>query len=173
MIEEKDGHPVAIFLINPPDYPLVFEKVGTYPIDGSKYQQTVFGQGTIFFRHGAKTESGTSDDLRRFMLQRVREMEEQLVKGLRKVSESPRGSQLSVAPTNIIDHSGMSGLPIRITTDVNAQGAIAIDRGKVCPYRQKEVIAILKERLPNGPVPTSHDLLAINKVYNRGFLGRS
>src|SRR5271165_4406135 len=27
---EKGGHPVAIFLVNAPDYPLVFEKPGTF-----------------------------------------------------------------------------------------------------------------------------------------------
>ena len=45
---EKDGHAGAIFLIEPPDYPLVFEKPGTYPIEGIKHQQTAFAQGTIF-----------------------------------------------------------------------------------------------------------------------------
>src|SRR5437868_4834840 len=42
---KKDGHSVAIFLINPPDSPLVFEKPGTYPV-GNNQQQRAFSQGT-------------------------------------------------------------------------------------------------------------------------------
>jgi molybdenum cofactor biosynthesis enzyme MoaA len=94
---KKDGHNVAIFLINPPDSPLVFEKPGTYSI-GNNQQQRAFSQGTIYFRHGAKSECGTTDDLRKFISQRVREMQDQLVKGMRRVSEAPRGSQLHVVP---------------------------------------------------------------------------
>ncbi len=165
---EKDGRKVAIFLINQPDYPLVFEKPGTYPIENNSKQITVFGQGTVFFRHGAKSEHGTSDDLRRFLQKRIREMEDQLLKGLRKVSEAPRGSQLQVVSPVALDPSpaDVPGIVVRVTTDPNAPGVVGIDRGRLCPYRQKEVISKLKERLPDGPVPTTHDLQAINKVYN-------
>lgn len=45
---EKDGQKIAIFLIDPPDYPLIFEKPGTYPIEGNKHQQTAFAQRTLF-----------------------------------------------------------------------------------------------------------------------------
>ena len=93
----KDEQTVAIFLINAPDSPIVFQKAGTYLVEKNR-QQTVFSQGTVYFRHGAKTESGTTDDLRKFISGRVREMQDQLVKGLRKVSEAPRGSQLQIVP---------------------------------------------------------------------------
>jgi hypothetical protein len=52
-----------------------------------------------------------------------------------------------------------------MTNDPNAPGVVAVDRHKICPYRQKEVLAKLKDRLPGGPIPTSHDLMAINRVY--------
>ncbi len=73
----KDGLGVAVFVINPPDAPLVFEKPGTYAVDNNR-QQTAFGQGTVYFRHGAKSETGTTDDLRKFMDLRMREVEGQL-----------------------------------------------------------------------------------------------
>jgi predicted HTH transcriptional regulator len=40
---KKNGQSVALFLINPPDSPLVFEKPGTYAVD-DKRQQTVFAR---------------------------------------------------------------------------------------------------------------------------------
>jgi len=103
---EKNGHPVAVFLIDPPDYPLVFEKPGTYAIEGSKHQQTAFAQGTMFFRHGAKTESGTTDDLRKFMQSRMKELQDEWMKGMRRVSEAPRGSELTVVPMGGAQTSG-------------------------------------------------------------------
>jgi hypothetical protein len=159
----KNGWQLALFLINPPDFPLVFEKPGTYAV--GKDQRTAFGQGTVYFRHGAKSENGTGDDLRRFMQQRMREMQEQLMKGLRKVSEAPRGSRITIVPSISSGRADGNAVPFRLTNDPKAQGVIGVDRGRICPYRRKEVIAKLKERLPETPV-TTHDLAAINKVYN-------
>ena len=159
----KNGHKIAVFVINPPDFPLVFEKPGTYAV--GKDQRTAFGQGTVYFRHGAKSEHGTSDDLRRFMQLRMREMQEQLMKGLRRVTEAPRGSQVRVVPSSSASRSNANAMPFRITTDPKAEGVMAIDRGRLCPHRRKEVMQKLKQRIPDKPVST-HDLSVINKVYN-------
>ena len=161
---KKSGQSVALFLINPPDSPLVFEKPGTYAVD-VKHQQTVFAQGTIYFRHGAKSESGTTDDVRKFIEKRVREMHDQLVKGLRKVSEAPRGSQLLVVPRGARAIGPAGAVAVRLTTNPDAQGILVTDRHEIFPYRQKDVIAKLKEVLPAGSVPNTYDLQAINKVY--------
>jgi hypothetical protein len=164
----KEGSSIAVFLINAPDYPLVFEKPGTYPVENNKRQVTAFGQGTVFFRHGAKSEHGTSDDLRRFMQQRMREVHDQLFKGLRRVVVAPRTAQLQIAPQLSLGKpdGGAAQIVVRMTDHPDAPGVVGIDRGRLCPYRQKEVIAKLRERLPEGPIPTTHDLRAINKVYN-------
>ena len=42
--------------------PLVFARPGTYSVPGGK-QKTAFAQGTVYFRHGAKSEPGTTEDL--------------------------------------------------------------------------------------------------------------
>jgi hypothetical protein len=161
----RDGKRIAIFIINAPDFPLVFQKPGQYAID-AKQQKTAFGQGTLYFRHGAKSEHGTTDDLRKFMHLRMREMEEQLLKGMRQVTESPRGAQLQVAPTQSIANDQIASVKIHLTTNPATKEALAIDRGKLCPYRQKEVIIALRKRLPSESVPTSHDIRAINKIYD-------
>jgi len=161
---EKDGDRVALFLINPPDSPLVFEKPGSFAVD-AKHQQTIFSQGTVWFRHGAKTEPGTSDDVRKFIEKRVREMHDELVKGLRKVSEAPRGTQLQIVPRGTRAAGPERAIPVRLTINPNAQGVIATDRHEIFPYRQKDLIARLKEALAPKPVPNTYDLQAINNVY--------
>ena len=161
---KKDGHSVAIFLINPPDSPLVFEKPGTYHV-GNNQQQRAFSQGTIYFRHGAKSECGTTDDLRKFISQRVREMQDQLVKGMRRVSEAPRGSQLHVVPRGTARPGLAGAVAVRMTLNPDAPGVIAVDRHEIFPYRQKDVVERLKKALPAGMVANTYDLQAINKVY--------
>ncbi len=162
---KKDGHAVAIFLINPPDSPLIFEKPGTYAIDSS-HQKTVFSQGTIYFRHGAKSETGTTEDLSKFLQQRVREMRNELVKGMRRVTEAPRGSQIQVVSRGTVVKGAQEAVPVRMSSDPKAQGVIVVDRDQIFPYRQKEFIERLKEALPDGPILNGYDLQAISKVYN-------
>jgi hypothetical protein len=162
---EKDGHTVAMFLINPPDSPLIFEKPGTYPIEDNK-QKTVFSQGTVYFRHGAKSETGTTDDIRRFIQQRVREMQDQLVKGMRKVSDAPRGSQLQVVPRGTVVAGLETAIPVKITDDPSARGAIVVDRDQIFRFRRKDVIERLKKELTAGTVPNSFELQAVNAVYD-------
>jgi len=45
--------------------PLVFEKPGTYA-DGAR-QKTAFAKGTVYFRHGARSDPGSSRDIARFV----------------------------------------------------------------------------------------------------------
>jgi hypothetical protein len=100
------------------------------------------------------------------MQNRIKEMQDQLVKGMRKVSEAPRGSELTVVSSGVGDISGTVGIPLRITTNPDAPGAIAVDRHRICPHRQKEVMKILKERLPRDLLPSTHDFQAIIKGHD-------
>ena len=146
------------------DSPLVFEKPGTYD-SGGKHPERVFSQGTIYFRHGAKSETGTTDDLRRFLEMRVREMNKELFKGVRKISVSPRGSRLEVVQQGSIGIGPDGAVPVRITNNPDARGALAVNIDQLFHYRRKDLIAKLKEVLDPEEVPSTFDLQAINKVY--------
>src|SRR5260370_6344315 len=61
--DKKQGKKLHALSISGTSIPHVFQKPGTYDIGGGK-QKTAFGVGTIYFRHGAKSEHGNSDDLR-------------------------------------------------------------------------------------------------------------
>jgi hypothetical protein len=162
---KKDGHTIAVFLINAPDYPLVFEKPGTYAVDKNR-QETTFSRGTVYFRHGAKSEAGTTEDLRRFIEKRVREMQQQLVKGMRRVSEAPRGSELLVAPRGSVVTDHGNALAVRITSDKDARDAIQIDKNILFPYRRRELAERLKKELDKSLSPNTYDLQAINHIYD-------
>ena len=65
--------------------PMVFTKPGTYAMS-TKEQKTAFSRGTIYFRHGAKSEPGNTGDLTNAMEHRLREIRKEWVDGVRKVA---------------------------------------------------------------------------------------
>ena len=107
-----------------------------------------------------------SDDLRRFMQVRIRDMEDKILKGMRQVIEAPRGAQISMVPTVSASQTTAGAVPFFLTKNPDGQHVVSIDHGEICKYRQKEALKILKERLPFGPNLTSHDIKAINKIYD-------
>jgi predicted HTH transcriptional regulator len=57
----RAGQPVAIVSIGASRIPIVFTAHGGYPVKPTG-QKTAFVKGSVYFRHGAKSEPGTSDD---------------------------------------------------------------------------------------------------------------
>ena len=51
----RRGYPVAAISVSPVRIPIVFTAPGTYDVGGGK-QKTAFSKGTVYFRHGAKSE---------------------------------------------------------------------------------------------------------------------
>lgn len=56
-IQETDrkGRKIAVLQINPVAIPMVFIQPGTYDVGDGK-QKTAFSKGSVYFRHGAKSE---------------------------------------------------------------------------------------------------------------------
>jgi hypothetical protein len=125
---EKEGHPLLAVLIQPVSIPLVFQKPGTYDIGGGK-QRTAFGVGTIYFRHGAKSEPGTSEDIRRVIERQLKHIRREWAKGVRRVVQAPPGSQIvavhapgrgsveSFLPPRVRAVNDPSAIPVRLTRD--------------------------------------------------------
>ena len=90
---KKQGHSLAAFVVEAAAIPLVFTKPGTYDI-GSGKQHSAFGMGTVYFRHGAKSEPGTSDDIRRVVERQVEYIRRSWLKGVRKGVQAPSGAEI-------------------------------------------------------------------------------
>lgn len=64
--EERQGATIAAIEIGPASIPLIFTAPGNYQTADGK-QKMAFQVGVVYFRHGAKSEPGTSDDLQQFL----------------------------------------------------------------------------------------------------------
>lgn len=73
---EREGMAYPAIIIEPVEVPLVFSKVGTYEIDEGR-QKTAFSKGTIYFRHGSKSEPCTHSDIEQCIGRQVEAMREQ------------------------------------------------------------------------------------------------
>ncbi len=116
---EKKGNKLVAFVIQPVSIPLVFEKPGTYDIGGGE-QRTTFSVGTVYFRHGAKSEPGTSDDIRRVIERQLEYIRKSWVKGVKKVVQAPAGSQIVTVQASSHNAHPLLATQVRAVNDPNA-----------------------------------------------------
>lgn len=158
----KCGAEIAIIEVSGVEEPIVFERPGTYQVASGK-QKTAFSRGTVYFRHGAKSEPGTTGDLRRAIERRLEAIRKQWLDGVRKVVTSPRGSSIAILSGDVTESRSPSATPIRLVKDSTAPEYRLIDQDTTYPYRQKELIEVVNERLPDGVQVNSHDILCIRR----------
>lgn len=81
--------------------PIVFNKVGNYQGQNGK-PKIAFPIGSVYFRHGAKSEPCTSDDLRESLYREIEAVKQSWLGGIRKVIEAPNHSQFLVIPPSAL-----------------------------------------------------------------------
>ncbi len=159
----KQSQRVAIFDIGESSVPIVFTSPGTYGIENGK-QTTAFGRGTIYFRHGAKSEPGTTDDIRNAIDRRLSSIRREWLSGVKQVTKAPEGSIIQVIRPDSLADSGTTS-PIRITNDPSAKTFGFIDPNIRYPYRRKEVISLVSEAFVDGFKFNGNDFLALRRVH--------
>ena len=93
----KEGVEIAAIEVGGIAVLIVFNKVGNYQGQNGK-QKTAFSLGSVYFRHGAKSEPCTSEDLRQFLHREIESVKQSWLGGIRKVVEAPDHSQILVVP---------------------------------------------------------------------------
>jgi|SRR5262245_31317051 len=164
---EKNGHPIAAIRISrAPSVPIAFTKPGTYPIEGGR-QKSAFSAGTIYFRHGAKSEPCSAEDLREFMEHEIAIRREGWLGNIRKVVEAPPGSHVAVLPPGSPAPSiEPAGTPIRLVDDPNAPALGFLHPDASHPYRLIDVVRAVNER-SNGKIKVnSFDIQCVRQRYD-------
>jgi len=83
--QTKKGYRLAVIFVEGVSIPIVFIKPGTYAVSDRK-QKTAFSAGTVYFRHGAKSEPGNTNDLRKAIERQLETIRKSWLQG---GSESP------------------------------------------------------------------------------------
>lgn len=144
--------------------PIAFAKPGTYQDPSEKKKQkAAFSRGSVYFRHGTKSEPGTTADFRAFVDRRLDEMRELWLGRMRQVIEAPEA--VRVALVQSVDEGGAPAR-IRLTDDPAALVYGKLDPDDTHPYRQKELIEALNARLPGDAQVNPHDVLSVRRVHD-------
>lgn len=144
---------------------MVFVRPGTYLVEGIKQQKTAFSKGTLYFRHGAKSEPGNSDDIRQVIERNLEITRRQWLDGVQRVVSAPYGSEVVVWHEEFKQSSSPQAIPIRVVEDSSAPRFGVVDRDLTHPHRQKEVIDKINEALPDGIRVNSYDVLIARKTH--------
>jgi hypothetical protein len=129
-------------------------------------EKVAFQQGAVYFRHGAKSEPGDSDDLKDIIDRQVERVRKTWLSGIKKVTQAPVGSAIQVlAPSATSDPRG-NILLARIVADETAPGVRPESADSIWPHRAKAVIAIVNQRLDGKAKINSYDVQCVRKMFN-------
>lgn len=162
---EKLDQKVCAIRVSPVRVPIVFTRVGEFELPDAK-KKTAFALGTVYFRHSAKSEPGTSEDLRAFLARELEVIRKSWLDGIAKVVEAPTGSRFAVLPPEGTPTGPSGSLPMHLTTDPGAPAYYAVPLDKTHPHRQKELVREVNTRLAGRRVINSHDVVCIRRVYS-------
>lgn len=159
----RRGFPVLALNVSGSSIPIVFTSPGTYDVGGGK-QKTAFSKGTIYFRHGAKSEPGTSQDLQVAIERELDRIRSSWLDGITRVVTAPVGATISVLPGEVRLSDAAEATGVRLVNDEDAPAFKAMRTDLLYPYRQKELVSRVNELLA-GPKITGHDAHCVRKAH--------
>ncbi len=165
--KQKNGQKITLMTIESSPIPIVFKKPGTYSI-GNNQQKTAFKEGSVYFRHGAKSAPGNTEDLHRSFQKELDRIKKSWLNDIGKIVKAPSESEIVVIPRSIQQTAGGTAALIRLTTDPNAPVYGNIDFDITHPYRQKELIKKVKQRLPEGVIFNAYDVTSLWYAHDIG-----
>jgi len=162
---EKDGRRLAVLQIRGVSMPMVFTKPGAYHDRGLEKDKVAFREGTIYFRHGAKSEPANSKDLQECLDREIERRRKSLFSNILKVMEAPVGSQIDVLQPRPIEPALPGETSIRIVDDPTVPAYREVDRDKTHPHRQTELLSRVNQMLGGSKDINTYDVLCARKVH--------
>jgi hypothetical protein len=164
--EMKDSKVVVCLILELSLVPILPIRPGTYEKEPRK-QDSAFSSGVFYYRHGAKSEPGTTHDLEKVVNRNVREIRREWLSGVRRIATAPKGSVVTVHPRAVRVTSETDAQPVRITDNAEAPEFRLVDPDKTHPYRMVELLSILNQELGFLPKKVNaYDIRAVLEVYN-------
>jgi hypothetical protein len=145
-------------VVEPISIPLVFTRVGTYEA-APGLQKTAFSVGTIYVRHGSKSEHCSRSDLQHWIQAEIQRQRDLWLGNIRKVVEAEPGSSIVVLSPSQVP----SASPFRITNDPSAPTVRLQKLSDEYPFRQSDIIGALNKRLSESCSINTHDIQTIKE----------
>jgi hypothetical protein len=181
---------VVVFNIGPSRIPIVFTAHGAYGAPGGG-QKTAFVKGSVYFRHGAKSEPGTTDDLRQALERELEVVKDFWLQGIGKVMAAPAGSTVQIVQHDMairgsadaavrlttddgaqsvrLENVALRDVPdataIRLTRDENAPALSVVQADRLYPFRQTKLLKKLAERVGKPKAVSGHDLQCVRRAH--------
>ena len=147
-------------VISASEVPIVFTKPGTYAIEGGR-QTTAFARGTVYFRHGAKSEPGNAADMSAWRDRAVDRVKRSWMGDMRKVVQLPHDHTLTAVPRKYADGAAITA---KLTSDVGGISIVPGNTEELWPHRQKDLLQVVNSAI-KGSI-NGHDITCVNKNLN-------
>lgn len=118
-------------------------------------------QGRVYVRRGAKSQPGDSRDVAAMIERRINAERRLWLNAVKRAMREPA----ALLPPEIRESESANAVPIRVVDDPRAQAFRLVDYDKTHPYRQKELLAELRQRI-DGLNLNQFDLLAVRYAHN-------
>lgn len=157
----RSGTKVAAFEVRGSRIPMVFVKEGRY-LDGTT-QKIAFARGTLYFRHGAKSEPADSHDLGSVIDKERDSARSSILSRIKAVVSLPIEKQVQIAS---IEPAELGAIPV-VLVDKPVGGKVVgmLDPNRSHPFRQKDVIEQVNRRLDARARVNQYDIQCIRRVY--------
>ena len=116
---EVDGRSVVAIAVDAAEMPLVFEKPGI-AADPSGRRTTVFNAGSIYVRHGARSEPARSVEVARIIERQLRRARREWMSAVRTAVGRRAGAVAVAEGAGVVQSERADATPIRITADPDA-----------------------------------------------------
>jgi hypothetical protein len=160
---DKSFRPALV--VSETDIPIIFSKPGTYDIGGGK-QKTAFGQGTIYFRHGSKSEPGNRDDLSRWRDREIAQARKSWMDGIRKVVQSAPTDAITVVSASRPGPTSAATINAKVSDDPTAPRFVPENAEEIWPHRQIDLIRAVNKQIGSEHNINTHDIYCIKMVFD-------
>jgi hypothetical protein len=159
--ESREAAPIGVIEVAAREgAPLVFDVDGNDTAEDGQ-TTTVFRRGTVYVRHGRRSDPARSKDVARLVDREVDRQRRALQRNVRKASSAPKGSEVL-----IVSAREPTLFPtVRVVDDPRAPTLARTDFDVTHPFRQKELVATLNERA-GGVHITAFDIQCVRRVHH-------
>jgi hypothetical protein len=161
-VKRRDGDFPAL-IIGEADVPIPFSRPGEWEKpDGKK--KTEFAEGTVYFRHGAKSAPGTRADFSKWIERYAAAERQRLMRGMRKIVAAPPGHVVAAVTTDPITSIGTAGMAVQLSNDPKASKIMPRRAADFYPHRGIELREKVNNALKDMKI-NSHDIVSVNNAY--------